>query len=108
VESAAGGGEGGDAAGRAVADEESGRLAAGREGAKRGSERLAELRRELNQTMERGCGVYREQSSMDETVRTVTQLKQRMSDVRLEDSSAVFNTELVAALELDNMIEVAE
>ena len=45
---------------------------------------------------------------MDETVRTVAQLKERMSDVRLADSSAVFNTELVAALELDNMLEVAE
>ena len=97
-----------DAAGRRVADEESGRLAAAREGAQRGSEKLAQLRRELNQTMERGCGVYREQSSMDETVRAVAQLKERMSDVRLEDSSAVFNTELVAALELDNMLEVAE
>ena len=41
-------------------------------------------------------------------MRTVAQLKERMSDVRLEDSSAVFNTELVAALELDNMLEVAE
>jgi succinate dehydrogenase/fumarate reductase flavoprotein subunit len=58
--------------------------------------------------MEAGCGVYREQPSMDATVRTVAQLKERMSNVRLEDSSAVFNTELVAALELDNMLEVAE
>jgi succinate dehydrogenase/fumarate reductase flavoprotein subunit len=58
--------------------------------------------------MERGCGVYREQAPMDDTVQTVAQLKQRMSDVRLEDASAVFNTELIAALELDNMLEVAE
>ncbi len=98
---------GNEDASRRVADEESGRLAAARS-AQRGSERLAQLRRELTQTMERGCGVYREQASMDETVRTVAQLKERMSDVRLEDASAVFNTELVAALELDNMLEVAE
>ena len=58
--------------------------------------------------MERGCGVYREQTSMDETVRTIAQLKERMSDVRIEDSSKVFNTEIVAALELDNMLEVAQ
>jgi fumarate reductase flavoprotein subunit len=93
---------------RSVAEDEAARLDAARRGAGRGNERLAQLRRELNQTMESGCGVYREQSSMDATVRTVAQLKDRMSDVRLEDSSAVFNTELVAALELDNMLEVAE
>jgi fumarate reductase flavoprotein subunit len=108
VQYAAGTDAGNDAFGRSVAEEESGRLAAARSGAQKGSERLAQLRRELNQTMEAGCGVYREQASMDDTVRTVAQLKQRMSDVRLEDSSAVFNTELIAALELDNMLEVAE
>jgi fumarate reductase flavoprotein subunit len=97
-----------DGIARGVAEEESGRLAAARTGAKQGNEKLAQLRRELNQTMESGCGVYREQASMDDTVRTVAQLKQRMSDVRLEDSSTVFNTEIVAALELDNMLEVAE
>jgi succinate dehydrogenase/fumarate reductase flavoprotein subunit len=108
VEYAAGTDAGDDAVGRSAGEDESGRLAAARAGAKKGNERLAQLRRELNQTMEAGCGVYREQASMDETVRTVAQLKQRMSDVRLEDASAVFNTELVAALELDNMLEVAE
>jgi fumarate reductase flavoprotein subunit len=108
VQYAAGTDAGNDAFGQSVAEEESGRLAAARGGVTKGTEKLAQLRRELNQTMESGCGVYREQASMDETVRTVAQLKQRMSDVRLEDSSAVFNTELVAALELDNMLEVAE
>jgi succinate dehydrogenase/fumarate reductase flavoprotein subunit len=107
VQYAKGTNDGNEAAGKRVAEEESGRLASART-AQRGSEKLAQLRRELTRTMESGCGVYREQASMDETVRTVAQLKQRMSDVRLEDSSAVFNTELIAALELDNMLEVAE
>jgi fumarate reductase flavoprotein subunit len=96
-----------EAAAVRMAEDESGRLAAARS-AQRGNEKLSQLRRELGQTMESGCGVYREQASMDATVRAVAQLKERMSDVRLEDSSAVFNTELTAALELDNMLEVAE
>ncbi len=107
VDYAAGGDDGNEAACVRQADEEAGRLDAPRQSTD-GGEKLAQLRRELNQTMESGCGVYREPASMDATVRTVAQLKQRMSDVRLEDSSAVFNTELVAALELDNMLEVAE
>src|SRR5262245_57737071 len=107
VQYAKGTNDGNEAAGKRVAEEEAGRLAAARE-SQRGGEKLAQLRRELTRTMESGCGVYREQASMDETVRTVGQLKQRMSDVRLEDASTVFNTELIAALELDNMLEVAE
>jgi fumarate reductase flavoprotein subunit len=107
VQYAKGTNDGNEAAGKRIAEEEAGRLESAR-AAQRGSEKLAQLRRELTRTMESGCGVYREQATMDDTVRTVAQLKQRMSDVRLEDSSAVFNTELVAALELDNMLEVAE
>ncbi len=107
VRYAAGTDAGGEAASRQQAEEESARLASARD-ARSGSEKLSQLRRELNRTMESGCGVYREQASMDETVRTLAQLKQRMSEVRLEDSSTVFNTEITAALELDNMLEVAE
>jgi fumarate reductase flavoprotein subunit len=58
--------------------------------------------------MESGCGVYREQASMDDTARTVAQLKGRFADVALEDTSKVFNTEIIAALELGNMLDVAE
>ncbi|HXK26468.1 MAG TPA: FAD-binding protein [Myxococcota bacterium] len=75
---------------------------------KRGSERIAQLRRELHTTMEEGCGVYREQASMDATVHATAALRGRYDDLGLKDKSKVFNTELVAALELGNMIAVAE
>ena len=39
---------------------------------------------------------------------TVTQLKGRYADVGLSDTSAIFNTEVVQALELGNMLDVAE
>jgi succinate dehydrogenase/fumarate reductase flavoprotein subunit len=45
---------------------------------------------------------------MRATVAEVAQLKGRLADVALEDGSKVFNTELIAALELHNMIDVAE
>jgi succinate dehydrogenase / fumarate reductase flavoprotein subunit len=41
-------------------------------------------------------------------VRTLAELRKRFEDVSLEDGSMVFNTELVTALELDNMLEMAE
>jgi fumarate reductase flavoprotein subunit len=107
VEYAKGSNAGNEAPAVAQVDEEVARLDAAR-AATGGSEKLSQIRREMTETMESGCGVYREQSSMDATVRALAQLKQRMSDVRLEDTSKVFNTEIVAALELDNMLEVAE
>ena len=62
----------------------------------------------MNETMETGCGVYREQDSMDDTVRKTTELRERYAALKREDDSRVFNTELIAALELGNMLLVAE
>ena len=85
---------------------EEGRIQALR--AKHGGEKMAQLRRELNLTMESGCGVFREGESMQANVDSVTQLKGRYADLGLSDSSLVFNTEVVEALELGNMLDVAE
>ncbi len=75
---------------------------------KHGGEKIADIRRELNLAMETGCGVFREESSMQSTVQTVTQLKGRYPDIQTQDSSKVFNTEIIKALELGNMLDVAE
>jgi fumarate reductase flavoprotein subunit len=45
---------------------------------------------------------------MDASVRTVAELKGRYADLGLQDSSKVFNTELIAAMELGAMLDVAE
>jgi succinate dehydrogenase flavoprotein subunit len=90
-----------------MGDEEAARIATLR-GKKKGGEKISQIRRELNHTMESGCGVYRDQASMDETARTVARLKGRYADLALEDESSVFNTELIAALELGNLLDVAE
>ena len=45
---------------------------------------------------------------MTDGVGSVAQLRGRVADLRLEDDSKVFNTELITALELANMVEVAE
>ncbi|MDJ0850578.1 MAG: FAD-binding protein [Myxococcota bacterium] len=99
--------EGEEAPLRRQAEEEAGRVEAlrGRQG---GSEKLAQVRREMQAAMEEGCGVYREQAPMHAAVQTLAQVKSRFADVALEDTSKVFNTELVAALELENMLDVAE
>ncbi|MCP4007135.1 MAG: FAD-binding protein [bacterium] len=75
---------------------------------KHGGEKIADIRRELNLAMESGCGVFREEDSMQASFQTITQLKGRYADIGLGDTSRVFNTEIVNALELGNMIDVAE
>jgi succinate dehydrogenase/fumarate reductase flavoprotein subunit len=62
----------------------------------------------MTDAMEGGCGVYREQSSMRKATEALAQLRGRVGELALEDPSKVFNTEIVAALELVNMLDVAE
>lgn len=98
--------DGNEARLRAAAEEEGARIDALR--GRSGGERIAQLRGEMQGTMERGCGVYRQQDSMQQTAAEMGRIKARFPDVGLQDRSKVFNTELVAALELENMLEVAE
>ena len=73
-----------------------------------GGERLAAIRDALTHTMESGCGVYRTSDSLRQTCEEIEALRERYKNVRLDDRSRVFNTELFNALELGFMIEVAE
>jgi fumarate reductase flavoprotein subunit len=75
---------------------------------KHGGEKIAQIRRELNLATESGCGVFREEESMRAGLDTVVQLKGRYADIGLTDKSLIFNTEVVQALELGNMLDVAE
>ncbi|MEM9177571.1 MAG: FAD-binding protein [Myxococcota bacterium] len=104
---AKGSSEGDERALVALAEEEAARVDALR-GRKKGGEKISSIRRELNTAMEAACGVYREQGSMQHGVGAIAQLRSRVADLRLEDDSRVFNTELITALELANMVEVAE
>jgi len=107
IEFARGAGAGSDAPLVAQAQEEAARIEELR-GRRKGGEKIAQIRREMQKTMEEGCGVYREQTSMHESVRVMAQLRGRVSDLQLEDASKVFNTEILTALELANMVDVAE
>ncbi len=72
-----------------------------------GTESISGLRTEMNLTMEEGCGVYRTKEGLEKTTQTLAELRERFQNVTIEDKSSVFNTELMSALELDFMIDVA-
>jgi fumarate reductase flavoprotein subunit len=73
-----------------------------------GTERVGAIRSDLQHAMERGAGVFRLEDSLKVLCDEIDQLQRRFRDVRLDDRSLVFNTELTAALELEFMLEVAE
>ncbi len=73
-----------------------------------GGERIATLRRELAQSMEDGCGIYRTAASMQRTCDQLAQLRERYQRVQIDDHSRVWNTEWLLAIELGFMLEVAQ
>src|SRR5262249_53763915 len=106
AEFAAGSSQGSEAGALEQARSEEARLAKLR--GKHGGEKIAQIRRELNHATESGCGVFREEESMRAALDTIVQLKGRYADIGLSDTSQIFNTEVVQALELGNMLDVAE
>ena len=76
--------------------------------ADRGNERIAHIREEMQTTMEDSAGIFRSGDSLTKGVDQLAGLQQRLDRVQLADETSVFNTELVAALELANMLDIAE
>jgi len=73
-----------------------------------GKERIATLRAEMHKSMEGSAGIYRTGSILQQAAENLRKLQERFDDVSLDDRSYTFNTELIAALELSYMLDVAE
>ncbi|MFW6092536.1 MAG: succinate dehydrogenase flavoprotein subunit [Pseudomonadota bacterium] len=73
-----------------------------------GGESVAELKRELQQVMQTSFGVFRTERNMQEGIGKLRDLRERIGHAHLADKSDVFNTARMEALELDNLMEVAE
>jgi fumarate reductase flavoprotein subunit len=76
--------------------------------ADRGTERIADIREAMQSTMEDSAGIFRSGDSLSKGVDQLADLQQRLEHIQLSDQTRVFNTELVAALELENMLDIAE
>ncbi|RKQ97056.1 succinate dehydrogenase subunit A [Kushneria sinocarnis] len=71
-------------------------------------ESIPALRNELQQVMQNNFGVFRKEEYMQEGVEKLADLRERIGRAYLPDKSDTFNTARVEALELDNLLEVAE
>jgi fumarate reductase flavoprotein subunit len=75
---------------------------------KSGDESIGVIREEMQHDMDAGAGVFRTRDGLEKLTKQLGNLRGRFGRIKIEDSSRTFNTELMAALELDYMLEVAE
>lgn len=71
-------------------------------------ESVPALRTELQQCMQNYFGVFRDGPYMEKGIEQLKDLRERIANAHLEDKSHAFNTGRIEALELDNLLEVAE
>jgi succinate dehydrogenase / fumarate reductase, flavoprotein subunit len=73
-----------------------------------GSERVAAIRRELQHTMDRNAQVYRTEESLAQAAADIAGLKRRYPCVAITDKGTRFNSDLLEAIELGFLLDLAE
>ena len=71
-------------------------------------ESIYDLKKELQTTMQNSFGVFRTEKNMQEGIKQLADLRERIANAHMPDKSSAFNTARLEALELDNLLEVAE
>ena len=71
-------------------------------------ESIYDLKKELQTTMQNSFGVFRTEKNMQEGIKQLADLRERIAKADMPDKSSAFNTARLEALELDNLLEVAE
>ncbi|HIP61382.1 MAG TPA: FAD-dependent oxidoreductase [Sulfurovum sp.] len=70
-----------------------------------GNERVPALREELQQSMTDDAGVFRTEESLSRQIVKLGKLYKRYKNIRIDDKSNIFNTDLQEAIELGHMLE---
>ncbi|MBT2506468.1 fumarate reductase (quinol) flavoprotein subunit [Streptomyces sp. ISL-98] len=73
----------------------------------KGRERVADIRTAMQDTMERGAGIYRDAGSLATAAGALLELRERFGGAAVDDHSRTFNTDVIALLELSFMLDVA-
>ncbi|MGW6295681.1 succinate dehydrogenase flavoprotein subunit [Streptomyces sp. NPDC055058] len=73
-----------------------------------GTERVATLRRELQETMDANVMVFRTEQTIKTAVEKIAELRERYKNVAIQDKGKRFNTDLLEAVELGNLLDLAE
>ena len=73
-----------------------------------GTERISTLRRELQESMDRNAQVFRTDESLEKVTHTIHGLRERYKNVAIQDKGKRFNTDLLEAIELGFLLDLAE
>jgi succinate dehydrogenase flavoprotein subunit len=70
----------------------------------KGGSKTGTIRRAMQRAMQDHCAVFRTASVLEEGMRKMIEVAQALDDLVVADRSMIWNTDLVEALELDNLI----
>ncbi|MFF7978022.1 succinate dehydrogenase flavoprotein subunit [Streptomyces sp. NPDC007901] len=73
-----------------------------------GNERVATIRKELQETMDANVMVFRTEQTIKTAVEKIAELRERYKNVSIQDKGKRFNTDLLEAIELGNLLDLAE
>jgi succinate dehydrogenase / fumarate reductase flavoprotein subunit len=73
-----------------------------------GGERLAALRKELQEEMDRNAQVFRTDKSLRSVAKTIHSLRERYKNIGIHDRGKRYNTDLLEAIELGFLLDIAE
>lgn len=73
-----------------------------------GTERIAVLRKELQDEMDKNAQVFRTDESLAKMTETIHQLRERYLNIAVQDKGKRFNTDLLEAVELGFLLDLAE
>ncbi|MDJ0370168.1 succinate dehydrogenase flavoprotein subunit [Streptomyces sp. H10-C2] len=73
-----------------------------------GTERVADIRKELQECMDTNVMVFRTEQTIKTAVETIGALRERYRNVSVQDKGKRFNTDLLEAIELGNLLDLAE
>ncbi|MEV4559348.1 succinate dehydrogenase flavoprotein subunit [Kitasatospora sp. NPDC049285] len=73
-----------------------------------GTESVAKIRLELQESMDANASVYRTGKTLQQAVEDVAALKERFKNVSIQDKGSRYNTDLLEAIELGNLLDLAE
>lgn len=69
-----------------------------------GQHSTASIRNKLQKTMQKHAAVFRRQDLLDEGVKLIDEISEQYPDIKLSDRGNVWNTDLIEALELENLL----
>ncbi len=74
----------------------------------KGPEKVAVLRKELQETMDKNAQVFRTEETLNEAYEKIQEIRVRYENISIQDQGRRFNTDLLEAVELGFLIDLAE